>query len=331
MAFFPSLNQARRIVSGALFFLIAFPVFAGADDTASADVLVYGSTPGGFCAAIAAAREGASVILLEPTAHVGGVNTGGLSFSDSNQTVRTTVMGLFHEWHTRVAEDYASRGVELNYDVNVKDQSKWTYEPSVAMRVTMAMLDEAGVRVITGQPLVSVDKDGARITRLKTTGETYAARAFVDATYEGDLMAAAGVSWTIGREGREEFGESLAGKQYPKTTMPISGFDENGNLLPFITTADAGPEKAGDRNVMVYSFRLCLTKEPGNRVPFPEPSAYDPARFEAVRRYFAEEKRPILLWDIYPLPGGKFDANNGIGKQFSMGLVGACVGVGKEC
>ena len=111
-----------------------------------ADVIVYGSTPGGFCAAIAAAREGASVILLEPTDHVGGVNTGGLSHSDSNQTVRSTVMGLFDEWHTRIEKDYASRGVTLPYQVRVKDQAIWTYEPHVAARVTRQMLEEAPSR-----------------------------------------------------------------------------------------------------------------------------------------------------------------------------------------
>ena len=83
----------------------------------NAEVIVYGSTPGGFCAAIAAAREGASVILLEPTGHVGGLNTGGLSHSDSNQCVRSTMMGLFDEWHTRIEKDYASRGVKLPYKV----------------------------------------------------------------------------------------------------------------------------------------------------------------------------------------------------------------------
>jgi hypothetical protein len=96
--------------------------------------------------------------------------------------------------------------------------------------------------------------------------------------------------------------------------------------LPLITTTDAGPEDAGDKNVMVYSFRLCVTKDSANRVPFPKPANDDPARFEVLRRYFAQEKRPHLLWDLYPLPGNKFDANNGIGKQFSMGLVGACNG-----
>jgi len=293
---------------------------------AETEVIVYGSTPGGFCAAIAAAREGASVILLEPTAHVGGVNTGGLSFSDSNQTVRSTVLGLFEEWHRRVERDYQQRGVALPYKVSVKDHEKWTYEPHVAAKITKEMLDEAGVKVLTKRALKSVTKDGTRITKLITTDGDFEAKTFIDGTYEGDLMAAAGVSWTIGREGRKEFGESFAGKQYPKAKMAISGLGADGKPLPLITTMNAGEEDAGDKNVMVYSFRLCLTKDAANRVPFPKPANYDPARFEVVRRYFAQEKRPHILWDLYPLPGNKFDANNGIGKQFSMGLVGACNG-----
>ena len=137
-----------------------------------ADVIVYGSTPGGFCAAIAAAREGASVILLEPTDHLGGLSTGGLSHCDSNQMVRDTVMGLFHEWHTRVVKDYTDRGLKAPYNPAVKDQSRWTFEPHVAMRVTMQMLDEAGVSVLTGCSLQSVTKDGPRITSLVTKNGT---------------------------------------------------------------------------------------------------------------------------------------------------------------
>ena len=292
----------------------------------TADVIVYGATPGGFCAAIAAAREGASVILLEPTAHVGGVNTGGLCFSDSNQTVRSTVRGLFEEWHQRIEKDYQQRGVKLPYTVAEKDHKFWTYEPHVAAKITQQMLDEAKVQVLTKRVLKKVTKDGTRITQIATSGGDFAAKVFVDGTYEGDLMAAAGVSWTIGREGRKEFGESLAGKHYPKARMAISGLDADGKPLPLITTTDAGAEDAGDKNVMIYSFRLCVTKDAANRVPFPKPANYDPARFEVVRRYFAQEKRPHLLWDLYPLPGNKFDANNGIGKQFSMGLIGACNG-----
>lgn len=295
---------------------------AAAGPAQSADVIVYGATPGGFCAAIAAAREGASVILLEPTAHVGGVNTGGLCFSDSNQTVRSTVRGLFEEWHQRIEKDYQSRGVKLPYEVAKKDHTHWTYEPHVAAKITREMLDEAGVKVITRQPIAKVVHSNDRILEIVAGDTTYQAKVFIDGTYEGDLLAAAGVSWTIGREGRDEFGESYAGKQYPKAKMAISGLDDAGRPLPLITTTDAGPAEAGDKNVMVYSFRLCLTKDPANRVPFPKPAHYDPARFEVVRRYFQQEKRPHLLWDLYPLPGNKFDANNGIGKQFSMGLVG---------
>ncbi len=308
--------------------MLCTPGSSQAREPHSADVIVYGATPAGFCAAIGAAREGATVLLVEPTAHVGGVNTGGLCFSDSNQMFRTHLKGVFEEFHLRIEADYKSRGVTLPYDVSVKDDHKpWTYEPHVSMRVTKAMLDEAKVKVVTGKVLASVQKDGTRITSFTTRdGDSFAAKAFVDATYEGDLMAAAGVTWVIGREGRKEFNESHAGKQYPKKVMAMSGLDASGKPLPLITTTDAGPEEEGDKNVMVYSFRLCLTTEAANRVPFPAPAKYDPARFEAVRRYFAQEKKPILLWDLYPLPGNKVDANNGIGKQFSMGLVGACNG-----
>ena len=307
----------------ARFFVIVFMMLGlSAHAAMQADVIVYGATPGGCCAAIAAAREGVSVILLEPTGHVGGVNTGGLSFSDSNQTVRSTLRGLFEEWHSRIEKDYQDRGVQLPYKVSVKDQAHWTYEPHVAARVTNSMLAEAGVTVMTRRVLKVVEKEGNQITRLKTSDGDFSAAIFIDGTYEGDLLAAAGVTWTVGREGRSEFGESLAGKQYPKPRMAISGLGSNGDPLPLITTMDAGPDDGADRNVMVYSFRLCVTKNPANRVPFPKPAHYDGSRFEVLRRYFAQEKRHQSPWDFYPLPGHKFDANNGIGKQFSMGLVG---------
>jgi hypothetical protein len=306
----------------ALGLLLSLPVARAVE----ADVIVYGATPGGFCAAIAAAREGAKVVLLEPTAHVGGVNTGGLSFSDSNQTVRSTLLGLFEEWHQRVAADYAARGVKLPYDVAVKDNSVWTYEPHVAARVTDAMLKEAGVSVLTKQTLEGVEKAGARIVGLRTSGGMHTAKIFIDATYEGDLMARTGVVWHLGRESRDEYGESFAGRQYPKEKLAINGFDANGLPLPFITSLRPGDDQAGEETVMVYSFRLCLTKNPANRVPFPEPQTYDPARFELIRRYFQKYPNAPLPWDLYPLPGDKFDANNGIGKMFSMGLVGEANG-----
>jgi FAD dependent oxidoreductase len=287
------------------------------------DVIVYGSTPGGFCAAIAAAREGASVILLEPTLHVGGVSTGGLSHCDSNQMRRETLMGLFDEWHTRIVKDYTDRGLPAPYDPTLKNQALWTFEPHVAMRVTKAMLTEAGVVVHTGRYLKSVTKEGPRITSLVTKDGTFAAKVFVDGTYEGDLMAAAGVDWTIGREGRDEFDESYAGKRYPKEKMNISGFDDAGHLLPLVTTSDAGFDEAGDKYIMTYSFRLCLTRDPKQLVPMPAPANYNPSRFELARRAFKAGVLKIGL-DLYPLPGGKLDGNNSIGGQISLGLVGGC-------
>lgn len=287
----------------------------------SADVIVYGSTPGGFCAAIAAAREGTSVILLEPTDHVGGLNTGGLSHCDSNQMRRETLMGLFDEWHRRVVKDYTDRGLPAPYDPAVKGNARWTFEPHVAMRVTRAMLKEAGVTVLTGRYLKSVTKEGPRITSLVTKDGTFSAKVFVDGSYEGDLMAAAGVEWTIGREGRAAFGESYAGKQYPKEKMKISGFDDAGGLLPLVTTSDAGPDDAGDQNIMTYSFRLCLTRDPAKLAPMPAPTKYDPARFELARRALKAGVRAVGL-DLYPLPGGKFDGNNSIHGQISLGLIG---------
>ena len=149
------------------FVVVSMMLGISAHAAMQADVIVYGATPGGFCAAIAAAREGVSVILLEPTGHVGGVNTGGLSFSDSNQTVRSTLRGLFEEWHSRIEKDYRDRGVQLPYQVSVKDQTHWTYEPHVAAGVTNSMLAEAGVTVMTRRVLKLVEKEGNQITRLK--------------------------------------------------------------------------------------------------------------------------------------------------------------------
>ncbi len=294
----------------------------------AADVIVYGSTPGGYCAAIAAAREGASVILLEPTRHIGGMNTGGLSFSDSDQMYRDKLMGMFHEWHLRIQKDYESRGVKLPYDVNVKDQAKWSYEPSVASRITHTMLSEAGVKVITERYLQSVNKTGPRIDSIATSHGTYSGRVFIDGSYEGDLMAAAGVSWTIGREGKAEFDESFAGKQYPKQKrkMNIDGFDKDGKPLPLITGTDAGPKDAGDDHIMTYSFRLSMTQDAANRVRIPAPANYDPARFEVVRRYVKAHGDKEVDFDRYEVPGNKIDGNNGIYKQFSLALVGGAKG-----
>lgn len=287
------------------------------------DVVVFGATPGGVTAAVGAAREGAKVALLEPQDIVGGIMSSGLSFSDSNQTDRRALRGLFEEVHLRIEKHYQELGVALPYKVAEKNQLPWTYEPHVAEKVFNDLLKESGVSVFLEQRLVSVEKAGAAITVLKTEADTFKGSVFIDATYEGDLMAKAGVNFVLGREGRAKYGESLAGKQFPKATVTgVNPRDANGKLLPLMTAETAGDEESGDDGLMTFSFRLCLTKEESNRVPIQRPAGYDPAQFELVRRFVTAHPPKRLLIDLYPLPGKKIDGNNSIGGMISIGLVG---------
>lgn len=300
------------------------PVRAATHDDGPFDVVVYGATPAGVCASIAACREGATVCLIEPLELVGGMMSSGLSFSDSNQMARECLLGLFEEFHKRVVQAYAAKGVTLPYRVSVKNQDHWTYEPHVAEGVFLEMLREAGVKLQLGHSFESIEKDGVRIRRLHLReGLRVEARVFIDASYEGDLMAAAGVTCRVGREGPSIYNESLAGHQYPKAAVPVSPWSKQGALLPLMTGKDAGDDAEGDGKTMAYSFRLCLTDDPQRSIPIGKPADYDPAQFELLRRYlvaFPETPFPI---DLYPIPGGKVDANNGIAKQISLALVGA--------
>ncbi len=301
-------------------------LFCGASlqaaDVISTDVLVYGATPAGVCAAVAAAREGAQVILLEPMNLVGGMMSSGLSFSDSNQTDRRTLLGLFEEIHQRISADYAKRGVTLPYDVAVKDNKHWTYEPHVAEQIFQDLLKEAGVKVMLNQQLTGVTKEQTRITTLRTDKTEFTAKQFIDATYEGDLMAAAKVSSVIGRESKAQYGESLAGHRFPKAKVAVSPRDVEGKLLPLLSGEEAGPDES-DGKIMTYSWRLCMTNNPANRVARTKPAKYDPARFEIARRLLQSGVNPKMVGlDLYPIPGGKVDVNNGIHRQVSMGLIG---------
>ncbi len=286
------------------------------------DVVVFGATPAGVTAAVGAAREGASVALVEPMDIVGGVMTSGLSFSDSNQTDRRTLLGLFEETHLRIEAYYKAKGVTLPYSIAEKDQKHWTYEPHVAAKVFDDMLSEAKVKVFLNERLTTAKKDGARIQSFSTRSNTFTAKVFVDCTYEGDLMAKAGVNYVVGREGRKQYGESYAGKQFPKVPVKASPYDAQGKLLPLMTAKDAGDEEAGDKGVMTYSYRLCITTNEANKVAFRKPANYDPAKYELVRRFANTTRAKKPFFDFYILPGGKWDGNNSIGGQISLGLVG---------
>lgn len=288
------------------------------------DVVVYGATPAGITAAVAAAREGKSVIIIEPLSLVGGMMSGGLSFSDSNQMARETLSGIFVEIQKRIEKEYADNGIELPYRVEIKDSKPWTYEPHIAEEVFNEMLKEAGVQVVLNETLESVDKKGESIINIKTYSKRcFKGKVFIDASYEGDLLAAAGVEYRVGRESRKEYGESLAGVVYTKKIVPIRAVNNNNEVLPLITGIQKIPEGQGDHKIMTYSFRLCLSSDTNNQVPFYKPVDYEANRYELFRRYYQIfPEITIPPFDMFPLPGNKIDINNGIELQLSSGLVG---------
>lgn len=268
------------------------------------DVVVYAATASGAVAAIAAAEEGMRVALLEPGRHVGGVVSGGLGRTDyGNQSV---IGGLALEFFERVGKHY-------NQPVT------WFFEPHVAETVFTEWLREAGVDIFFEHRVDSIQKEGTRIVSLKTNnGALFAASVFIDASYEGDLLPRAGVSYRVGREGREEFGESFGGRleisAWPVQFPPISANDEQGKLLPLIYGGDPGRPGDADFKVQTYNFRLCLTHRKDNQVPFPRPPHYNPRRYELLKRDLALRGRDFNLHSLMimsSLPNDKVDVNHG--------------------
>lgn len=266
------------------------------------DVAVYGGTAGGTVAAVAAANEGLRVVLLEPGQHIGGMVSGGLGRTDyGNQNV---IGGMSREFFERVGKHYG-------------EPISWFFEPHVAEQVFRDWIEEAGVEVRFGHRIESVEKDGVRITALRMdNGKVVRARVFIDASYEGDMMPRAGISYTWGREGREVYNEPLAGRiefsHYHQFPQPVSPYDAQGHLLPLIYGGDAGEVGEGDRKVQAYNFRLCLTDRRDNQAPFPKPEGYDPARYEILRRFLESAPDTPLdkIWNIGHMPNGKTDVNN---------------------
>jgi hypothetical protein len=212
----------------------------------------------------------------------------------------------------------------------------WTFEPHVAEDILFQMLTEAKAAVYFQHRLASVQKTGGRITEIAMeNGKIFRARMFIDATYEGDLMAKAGVSYTVGREGNSKYGETLNGirAETPKHqfTVPVDPYrkagDRGSGLLPFIQAGDGGTPAEGDASVQAYNFRLCYTKEPANRLPHRKPAKYDPAQYELLARYLealvAAGSMPQLkeFWNPIWMPNGKTDINNNGG--FSTDFIGA--------
>lgn len=242
------------------------------------DVVVYGATAGGITAAIRAARDGYSVTLLAFGDRLGGMTASGLGTTDVGDP--STVAGLARTFYIAVANEYRARSPH------------WDVEASVAEEIFETWLADAGVNVCRRQHLDSVTMRNGRITELRTDdGSAYRGHVYVDASYEGDLMAAAGVSYTTGREASSLYGEALAGVQHSVNHQFTRGVDpfvvpgrpESGPL-PGVSSDTYGQVGDGDHRIQAYTFRLHVTTSP-HRVRWPRPEGYDPERYELLARY----------------------------------------------
>ncbi|NGM63094.1 FAD-dependent oxidoreductase [Sphingobacterium sp. SGG-5] len=340
------------LVSSFIFMLQS--AFAQAKDY---DICVYGGTSAGITAAIEASRLGKSVVLIEPTKHLGGLTTGGLGATDIGN--KQAIGGIAREFYQRIKayyrkpsswkwqtpDEYMSKKTN-NWRNKPGEDAMWTFEPSVALKIYQDMINEAQIVLRMGERLdrkQGVRKAGNVITEITTLeGGTYKAKMFIDATYEGDLMAAAGVSYTYGRESNGKYGETLNGVQANKTNLSLTGLvsrnarfhnfvdgvdpyvvkgDPSSGLLPMINPDGPGVEGQGDKKIQAYCFRMTLTDVPENRIPFEKPKTYNEQYYELLFRNYeaAPDGRidkmygygdPIIPWINTPMPNRKTDINN---------------------
>jgi hypothetical protein len=292
------------------------------------DVVVYGGTSGGVSAAVQAARLGRSVVLIEPGKHLGGMTAGGLGATDIGN--KAAIGGLSREFYQRIKKHYANDAAwvwEKQADFRgtghgPKEDAAWTFEPHVAEQVFRDLVRANPVPVVLGRRLDlahGVRKDGRRIVAITMeSGETYCGKVFIDATYEGDLMAKAGVSYRVGREANRVYGETLNGvqvrnathHQFVKNVDPfVKPGDPTSGLLPRVHAGPPGIDGDGDDRVQAYNFRLCATDVPANRRPWPKPAHYDERQYELLLRNF-EAGDDRVPWHALLMPNRKTDANN---------------------
>lgn len=317
------------------------------------DLVIYGGTSSGIAAAIQAKRMNKSVILIEPSARIGGLTTGGLGQTDiGNKQAIGGISREFYEgirkyydkpenWKFQTKEEYQDGGQTRTES---GEASMWTFEPSAALQVYENFIAEHQIEMVIGKKLdraKGVKKEGSKIVAITMlSGEVYKGKVFIDATYEGDLMAAAGVSYTVGRESNETYKETLNGVHTRLTDTTMTGYpsrnqmnhnfvdgvdpyvvkgDPSSGLLPFIDPNGPGEYGAGDKRVQAYCFRMCLTDHPENRIPFEKPQDYNEQHYELLlRNYEAGEKG--FPWINSKMPNRKTDTNNRTG--FSTDFIG---------
>jgi hypothetical protein len=298
------------------------------------DVVVYGGTSAGVTAAVQVARMGKTVAIVCPDEHLGGLSSGGLGWTDTGN--KAVIGGLAREFYQRIwqhyerpqawkwqtREAYGNRG-QGTPAIDGDLRTMWIFEPSTAERVFEDLVAEHQIPVHRGEYLdraKGVERDGSRINRITMlSGKQYTAWGFIDATYEGDLMAAAGVRYHVGRESNDVYGERWNGVQKDARhhghyfAKPVDPYmrpgDPGSGLLPRISPDPAGENGQGDHRIQAYCFRMCLTQVPENRLPFPKPEGYDPAQYELLLRVFDTGWRETFR-KFDPIPNAKTDTNN---------------------
>ncbi len=321
---------------------------------AERDLVIYGSSPAALTAAIEAQRLGRTAVIVCPETRIGGLTTGGLGQTDIGN--KSAFGGLALQFYRDVADWYKDDS-HWKYEKrsayipdgqcagSLGEDSMWTFEPSAALAILERWERENKLEIVRGEFLDrrpgGVVRDGSRIVAIKTlSGKTFRGKMFVDATYEGDLMAAAGVSYTVGREANSVYGETISGveralsknHQFNKgVSAYIKPGDPSSGLLLYVEPDTAEPEGAGDRRVQAYCFRMCLTDEPSNRIPFVKPEGYDPLTYELLLRnleaidpetFAKDSARPwkFMPWINSRMPNRKTDTNNRTG--FSTDFIG---------
>ena len=325
--------------------VLAGCLHSGASPETVSDIVIYGSSPAAIATAVQAKRMGRSAVIVSPETRIGGLTTGGLGQTDIGN--KSAFGGLALEFYKAVAAYYAdpkrwTRQTPGSYFPDGQcagskgKESMWTFEPSAALEILEGWERRDGLDIRRNEWLdreKGVEKKEGRIVAIKTlSGRVYRGKVFVDATYEGDLMAAAGVTYTVGREGNAVYGETLNGNQPAQAKF----HQLNAGVDPYVVKGDPasgllfGVEPYnpnfkpgdGDRRVQAYCFRMCLTDDPANRIPFAKPEGYDARDYELLFRHLAIAPldRDGLPWINSKMPNRKTDTNNRTG--FATDFIG---------
>jgi hypothetical protein len=308
------------------------------------DVVIYGGTSAGVAAAVQAKRLGKTVVVIEPTKRLGGLSSGGLGQTDIGN--KAAIGGIAREFYQDIRKHYndpAAWKFQTRHEYKDDGQTRtltgeetmWTFEPSAALKVFNDWVKANQIEVVYGERLDR--KAGAAMTKSipwrimaikMESGKMFRGKMFIDATYEGDLMAVANVSYTVGREANAQYGETLNGVQtkQAKSHQLFKGIDPyikkgdpSSGLLPHIDPKGPGEEGGKDHRVQAYCFRMCLTDAPENRIPFHKPEGYNELWYELLFRNFEAGERGVP-WINSGMPNRKTDTNNKLG--FSTDFIG---------